>query len=292
MVSNRQSSENDTTVHIVKKGDSLRSLSKRYKVSINELKRNNNLKSGKLKTGQQVVVKGKNRIPNTYTVKKGDTVRRVAKLFRISSDDLKELNGLKGNALKPGQKLYLAKVNSEIKDEAPAQGVDTEKTGPAVTVARLEEVKELSTSEDVLLELSIKERLILFAKKMLHLPYRFGGNGSFGLDCSAFVQKTYGFIGQEIPRSAREQFNLGEAVEKDDLTIGDLVFFKTYASFPSHVGIYLGNNLFIHASSLSRKITIDSLESPYYFRHFIGAKRIIPEDDFDMATGQTSIRVN
>jgi peptidoglycan endopeptidase LytE len=61
--------------------------------------------------------------------------------------------------------------------------------------------------------------------------------------------------------------------------MGDLVFFKTYASFPSHVGIYLGNNLFIHASSRSRKVTIDSLETPYYFKRFIGAKRFIELKD-------------
>jgi len=101
----------------------------------------------------------------------------------------------------------------------------------------------------------------------------------------------YSFIGQNIPRSAREQFNIGESVDKDDLATGDLVFFRTYASFPSHVGIYLGNNLFIHASSLSKKITIDSLESPYYFRRFIGAKRIIP-DDADISVSEFPIKTN
>lgn len=291
-VSNNVSSENDATVHVVKKGDTLKSLSKRYRVTVNELRRSNNLKTGKLKPGQQLVIKSRGRLPNVYTVRKGDTLRRVARLFRISTGELKELNGLRGNALKPGQKLYLAKAGSDSRESSSAAGIDAEKSGPSVTSARLEEVKELSTSEDVLLELSIKERLILFAKKMLHLPYRFGGNGAFGLDCSAFVQRVYSFIGHDIPRSAREQFNMGEAVDKDELATGDLVFFRTYASFPSHVGIYLGDNLFIHASSLSRKITIDSLESPYYFRRFIGAKRIIPDDDYDIGSGEPSIKVN
>ncbi|HXW68760.1 MAG TPA: peptidoglycan endopeptidase, partial [Dissulfurispiraceae bacterium] len=213
------------------------------------------------------------------------------KRFRLGVDDLKEINGLKGNVLKAGQKIYLARTNNETKDDTTeTNGSDAVKSGPAAASARLEEIKELSTSEDVLANLTIRERLILFAKKMLDIPYRFGGNGAFGLDCSAYVQKVYGFIGQNIPRSAREQFDLGESVDKEELATGDLVFFRTYASFPSHVGIYLGNNLFIHASSLSKKITIDSLESPYFFRHFIGAKRIIPDgDDADISTGELPI---
>ncbi len=293
LVSNKPSTEIKETVHIVKKGDTLISVAKKYGITVNELRNANNLKKGRLKVGQHISIKRRSHTPNTYVARKGDTVRKVAKRFRLSGDDLKEINGLKGNALKAGQKIYLAKINTEVKEETTkAYGIPAEKATPAVTSARLEEVKELSTSEDVLADLSIQERLVLFAKKMLHLPYRFGGNGSFGLDCSAYVQKVYSFIGQNIPRSAREQFNIGESVDKDDLATGDLVFFRTYASFPSHVGIYLGNNLFIHASSLSKKITIDSLETPYYFRHFIGAKRIIPDNDPDISFSELPIKTD
>lgn len=150
-------------------------------------------------------------------------------------------------------------------------------SGRAKTAAftRIAELKELSMSEDVLTDLGKKERLVLFAKKMMHLPYQFGGNGLIGLDCSAYVQKAFNFVGLGIPRSAREQFSFGEDVEREKLETGDLVFFHTYASFPSHVGIYLGNNLFIHASSRSGGVTINSLEAPYYVSRFAGAKRVI-----------------
>jgi peptidoglycan endopeptidase LytE len=86
-------------------------------------------------------------------------------------------------------------------------------------------------------------------------------------------------IGINLPRSARQQFKEGELIDKAELSIGDLVFFRTYAPFPSHVGIYLGDNLFIHASSTKKKVTIDSLTTPYYFKRFIGAKRVIGEDN-------------
>ena len=117
---------------------------------------------------------------------------------------------------------------------------------------------------------------------MLHFPYKFGGNSAFGIDCSAYVQKVYSMIGINLPRSAREQFMIGKEINKEDLSVGDLVFFRTYASFPSHVGIYLGNNLFIHASSKSKRVTIDSLEAPYYLKRFVGAKRLISDDDLDI----------
>ncbi|MBA3071196.1 MAG: NlpC/P60 family protein, partial [Nitrospirae bacterium] len=105
--------------------------------------------------------------------------------------------------------------------------------------------------------------------------YKFGGNSIMGIDCSAYVQKVYSLIGITIPRSARLQFEEGEIVDRDSLSIGDLVFFRTYASFPSHVGIYLGNDLFIHASSKGKKVSINSLKTPYYFKRFIGGKRFI-----------------
>jgi len=99
-----------------------------------------------------------------------------------------------------------------------------------------------------------------------------------GIDCSGYVQKVFGLLDVSLPRTAREQFHIGEPVSKEELSIGDLVFFRTYASFPSHVGIYLGNDLFIHASSRSRKVSIDSLDTPYYVKRFIGAKRLFGDE--------------
>ncbi|HEX8948043.1 MAG TPA: LysM peptidoglycan-binding domain-containing protein [Dissulfurispiraceae bacterium] len=268
--------------HVVKKGDTLRIIAKKYSIPVSELKRINNFrKGGRLRVGQRLVVKAPE--PKTYTVRKGDSLQKIARKFKIGVDELKEINGLKDSALKPGRTIFLAKKSAEPGGESADLKEERQerKAAAVLTSERLAEVKEMSKSEEILADLSISERLILFAKKMLHLPYRFGGTGAFGLDCSGYVQKAYAFIGLNIPRSAREQFHMGEAVEKKDLITGDLVFFKTYASFPSHVGIYLGNNLFIHASSISKKITIDSLESPYYFKRYIGAKRLIQDEDLE-----------
>ncbi len=284
---------NNKIYHTVKKGDTPKKITN---------------KTNKLKADQQILAKKKSRDieesrkafykekssqdaedEETYTVKKGDNIWRIAKRFNLSVDELKELNDLTSTSLKTGQKLVVAKTTTEPKEPDDIKSIKANydrKATPVITSARLEEVKELSNSKD-LSKMSINERLILFAKKMLHLPYQFGGNGSFGLDCSAYVQKVYSIAGIDLPRSAREQFKIGEAIDKEELAIGDLVFFRTYASFPSHVGIYLGNNLFIHASTRSRKVTIDSLEEPYYVKRFIGAKRLIPKDEVKIAETPT-----
>ena len=70
----------------------------------------------------------------------------------------------------------------------------------------------------------------------------------------------------------------GQKVEKSNLSAGDLVFFRTYAKYPSHVGIYLGDNRFVHASARERKVTIESLDTPYYVKRYIGAKRLLLEE--------------
>jgi cell wall-associated NlpC family hydrolase len=261
--------QEDPSAHIVKKGDTLLSLSKKYSIPVNEIRELNNLRSSKLKPGQTLTLR--NTGPKSYTVKKGDNVYKIAKRFDIDIDELKEMNGLETDHLKPGQKVLLEH--------------ETETNEPKTHNAILSQAFPRSDLEEELMQASeseehgTKDRLILFAKKLLDIPYRFGGNTLLGIDCSAYVQKVYSLIGINIPRSARQQFTEGNPVDKEELSIGDLVFFRTYASFPSHVGIYLGNNLFIHASSRSKKVTIDSLETPYYIKRFIGAKRLIDGEE-------------
>jgi len=187
----------------------------------------------------------------------------------MSSEDLMGFNDLETEELRPGQKLLLEEWAQS--GEAPAYS-------PVLSQARIsDDIRTLSESPE-LGSLSLKERVMLFANKMLNIPYRFGGSSFLGIDCSGYVQKVFSLLNIPLPRTAREQFRVGEPVRKDDLSMGDLVFFRTYASFPSHVGIYLGDNLFIHASSRGKKVTIDSLETPYYFRRFIGAKRLLKEE--------------
>jgi peptidoglycan endopeptidase LytE len=261
--------KDETRSYTVKKGDTLLKISKKFSLSLNDLKEINNLTSTKLKPGQKLLVK---RIrPKTYTVRKGDNIYKIARKFDIDVDELKNINSLETDILKPGQKILLE----------PEEKQEITNDGTILSEVQIEkEIKEISASEK-LSQISLQDKLILFAKKLINIPYRFGGNSLFGIDCSGFVQKVYGMIGVNLPRSAREQFQEGELIDKDALSIGDLVFFRTYAPFPSHVGIYLGDDLFIHASSSKKRVTIDSLTEPYYIKRFIGAKRVIGEEVTD-----------
>jgi cell wall-associated NlpC family hydrolase len=255
---------NESVYHIVDKGDTLSTIAKKYSVPVPELREMNDLGSSKLKIGQRLLLKHTN--PKSYTVKKGDSLYQIARRFDADLDELREINNLDTDSLKPGQQILL---EHEKDPEMPKQYEAIISQG-----VQSEELVQAEPENE-----GLHGKLVLFAKKLLNIPYRFGGNSLFGIDCSAYVQKVYSLIGVNLPRSAREQFTEGDPIDKSELSIGDLVFFRTYASFPSHVGIYLGNNLFIHASSRSKKVTIDSLDTPYYTKRFFGAKRIIEMKD-------------
>jgi hypothetical protein len=106
-------------------------------------------------------------------------------------------------------------------------------------------------------------------------PYLMGGTSRRAIDCSAFTQTIFTEAAQiGIPRTAREQIHVGKPIPKTRLQFGDLVFFHTYSKrFASHVGIYLGDNLFAHASS-RYGVVVSSLNSTYYTRAYCGARRI------------------
>ncbi len=114
-------------------------------------------------------------------------------------------------------------------------------------------------------------------KRALGKPYIWAEERAYkGFDCSGLTYYNYGTMGIEIPRTANEQYHCGTPINRSNLQKGDLVFFATKRGrphFASHVGIYLGDGKFEHASSAKKRVTISSLNSSYYSRHFIGARR-------------------
>ena len=122
-----------------------------------------------------------------------------------------------------------------------------------------------------------RDKVLLEAVSYLGAPYEYGGNGKDGIDCSGFTARVYQKASSiSLPRSTHEQFRMGSEVERDSLQFGDLVFFNTTGRSPSHVGIYLEDFLFAHAS-VSSGVTISSLESTYYKGRYVGARRIVRE---------------
>lgn len=119
--------------------------------------------------------------------------------------------------------------------------------------------------------------VILEGLKLVGVRYRMGGNNAeSGLDCSSFVQTVFrDSIGTALPRTAREQSKVGEKVNLDQLQPGDLVFFNTMRRAFSHVGIYLGDNHFLHAPRAGSEVRIENMNNGYWMKRFNGARRII-----------------
>lgn len=279
--------------HKVKKNETIASLAKKYHVPVSDLKEINNRLNSTIKPGDVLIIPprgSKNAISNStsdttaaYKVKKGDTLIRISKKTGVSIAELKRLNGLSKGRLKPGQIIALYDNGAGVMPDKRAAAK------PSLRYTDLLNDKEYQQSLAELLEQDSVglhgqggtdfksdnvKTLETKAFGFLGTRYRFGGSSRNGLDCSSFVQQVFNEMEVSLPRTAREQFELGEIVRQGDMQKGDLVFFSTYASFPSHVGIYLGDNRMIHASSRERRVVISSLDTPYYRSRFIGAKRI------------------
>ncbi len=106
------------------------------------------------------------------------------------------------------------------------------------------------------------------------VPYRNGGSDPGGFDCSGFTQYVFARNGIALPRSVEEQFDEGKKVKSRDLTSGDLVFFKTTSRGPSHVGIVIGEDQFIHAPSSRGVVRVERLSADYWSKRFIAARRV------------------
>lgn len=121
--------------------------------------------------------------------------------------------------------------------------------------------------------------IVATAKKYLGTRYVYGGASSKGFDCSGFTMYIFGLYGYDLPHSATSQwYNSGTTVARDDLQPGDLVLFcdpsRSAGKACSHVGIYVGDGDFIHASSGSNAVRINSLSESYYGGYYVGAKRV------------------
>lgn len=120
----------------------------------------------------------------------------------------------------------------------------------------------------------VYDRMLRTANTQLGTPYRSGGcNPNTGFDCSGFTTWVFNRYGIHLPRSSREQYQMGTMVAKNKLRKGDLVFFRSKRGV-NHVGIYLENGKFIHSASNGKTVTISHLEEDYWRTHYAGGRRV------------------
>jgi cell wall-associated NlpC family hydrolase len=204
-----------------------------------------------------------------YIVQKGDTLYTIAKKFDTSVDDIVSLNNLPSNEINVGETLLIPKNNTNL-----ANAKNNYSTGEYSLVNK---------------ENTLSERLVKYAKLFVGTPYQWGGtNLSTGVDCSGFVQDIFAKFHIELPRTSSEQFNVGKPVPLADIKPGDLLFFQTYAgAYPSHVGIYIGDNKFISALNQNTGVVISPLDG-YFLNRFVGARRVLPSHEKFDYTGNRS----
>lgn len=119
--------------------------------------------------------------------------------------------------------------------------------------------------------------LILKGLELVGINYRRGGtNPDSGLDCSGYVQLVFkDALGKLLPRTAKEQSQVGDAIDRNELKPGDLVFFNTMRRTFSHVGIYLGDNRFVHAPRTGAEVRVEDMSQSYWVKRYNGARRIL-----------------
>ena len=145
----------------------------------------------------------------------------------------------------------------ETPEETPAETPDeTPADNPAATVSGSE--------------------IVSLAQQYLGVPYVYGGSSPSGFDCSGFTMYIFAQVGVKLPHGATSQLSYGASVSRSELQPGDLVFFQDYGAVASHVGIYIGGDQFIHASSSyynGHCVVITSLSETYYNNHYLTARR-------------------
>lgn len=273
--SNKPSSNNKSSsasTYTVKAGDTLSGIASRHGISLQNLMKWNNLNTTLIYPGNVFHVtnpgnsssstppknsnagKSKPNKPATgnatvYVIKSGDTLSRIAKQYGVTVSNLKSWNNLSSDMIYIGQKLNINGSSAS----SPSKGSSS--SGNASS----------NVSYNV-------DKLISTARSHMGVPYVWGGSSPSGFDCSGFIYYAYKNAGMSISRTSTQGY-FDRSFYVNTPQVGDLVFFSgTYKAGISHMGIYIGNNQFIHAGS-STGVTITNLNDSYWSKHFDSYKR-------------------
>lgn len=219
----------------------------------------------------------KDDINNVDFLQNGDTGQAVKDLQRLLSNKgyyKSSLDGVFGPATEAAILNYQIQNHLRVDGIAGSNTITHLKITPSAPLpSRSANLASTNTTEvGAVNDLDLTANSIIeYAKQFIGTPYLWGGTTPNGFDCSGFIMYVYKKNGINIPRTVIDIWNYGNSV--NELQVGDFVFFETYKKGPSHLGIYLGNDQFLHAGT-SSGVTISDINTNYWSSKYLGAKRI------------------
>ncbi|SFZ98823.1 Invasion associated protein p60 [hydrothermal vent metagenome] len=228
-----------------------------------------------------------------YKIKSGDTLTSIAKKHKTSISSIAKANGIKSTqTLKLGKVLKVPTKVTTTKKRKKKRVVKRSRHSESQLASTLKSVKFKKANAKKSNKFSINDilfssknntkqskRMIEIAKGKLGRKYVWGATGKKNtFDCSGFTSYVCKKNGISIPRTSIRQSKYGKYVSRKNLRPGDLIFFDTSKKrrgYVNHVGIYIGNNKFIHASSARKKVIITSLNKNFYSQRFKGGRRVL-----------------
>ncbi|WP_332651200.1 C40 family peptidase [Lysinibacillus sp. 54212] len=294
----------EASTYVVQKGDTLSKIASKFNISIAQLKEWNNLENDSIFVDQKLIIASEQSNQNggqvinpsdtikpngttakliMYKVVKGDNLTKIAKKYKTTVAQLTAWNNLKSDSIFVGQSLVVSKRTLIASDNLKPITGNNNSSSNGENSGQVESEVDKAIESQLASETPIVKapssngqamytKVLEVAKQQIGVPYVFGGNTVAGFDCSGFVNYVYKNAGMGIVRKSSLDYFLADTTIVKNPVPGDVVFFKnTYIPTISHMGIYIGNNEFIHAGS--KGVEISKLSYEYWDSRMVAFKR-------------------
>lgn len=268
----------ETTAYKVRKGDTLWLLARKHHTTVDALAKINGLNENTT-LGIDKIIRIPSQVVSVKDNQQPKHISRANSLLHVRVDNVclrtgPSTNESKITILKAGTSCKLVDICDRWAKIALDNGVSGYIHRSLLASRDCSTVLAKSEGDCDVAAVSDHSSVIQTALSCRGARYRSGGASRGGFDCSGFTRYVFAKSGISLPHSSAAQASVGSSISKSELRSGDLVFFQTNRRGISHVGIYIGNNQFVHAASRGRGVRVDNLSSSYYVSRYRGARRL------------------